>query len=172
MNTGMDEHKMTFEEVLARDGSLVYKNRGDSMLPLIREGRDLLLIERPKEWDQLPEGSLAGKLRRFDVPLYRRDSGQYVLHRVLKVRERDYVLCGDNRYRKEMGIVDGHVIGVLTGIIRDGRELSLKVPGMRYRLYLFFWCRMFPVRAFLLWTKALPGRIVRRMRKARNFGET
>ena len=69
----------TFEEELNRTGRLIYTNVGDSMLPLIRQGRDLLIIEKPH-----------GRLKKYDIPLYRRDSGQYVLHRILKVRRNDY----------------------------------------------------------------------------------
>jgi len=127
----------SFEEVLARDGRLVYTNVGDSMLPLIRQGRDLLIIE-PRR----------GRLKKYDVPLYRRDSGQYVLHRVLQVRENDYVLCGDNRWSKEYDITDRHILGVLTAVVRNGKELS--VTDWRYRLYVRLWCDLFPLRAFLL----------------------
>ena len=80
--------KTSFEEVIQKKGFLLYSNQGDSMLPLIRDGRDVLLISRKPE----------GRLKKYDVPLYKRDSGRYVLHRILKVRKDDYVLCGDNRY--------------------------------------------------------------------------
>ena len=133
----MSNSKSSFEEILAKEGRLIYSNVGDSMLPLIRQNRDLVVIERP-----------AGRLRKFDVPLYRRDSGQYVLHRVLKVRENDYVLCGDNRCSRETGITDRHVLGVLTAVIRDRKELS--VNDWRYRLYVRLWCGLFPLRVFLL----------------------
>lgn len=82
-----------FEDVIERDGRLVYTNVGDSMRPLIRQDRDILIIEKPH-----------GRLKKYDVPLYKRDSGQYVLHRVLKVRPDDYVICGDNRYNKEYAL--------------------------------------------------------------------
>ena len=38
----------TFEEILARDGRLVYKTRGTSMLPMLHQERDLVIIEGPK----------------------------------------------------------------------------------------------------------------------------
>ena len=41
-------HKSTFEEELARKRKLIYTNVGDSMMPLLRQGKDLLIIERPK----------------------------------------------------------------------------------------------------------------------------
>lgn len=141
-----------FEDVIAHGGRLVYTNVGDSMLPLIRQGRDLLIIEKPN-----------GRLKKYDVPLYRRDSGQYVLHRVLKVRDSDYVICGDNRYNKEYGITDRHIIGVLTAVVRDGREIP--VTALRYRLYVHLWCDFFPVRALILKAKKIPKRLKRRYEK-------
>ena len=127
----------SFEEILQKEGQLIYSNVGDSMQPLIRQGRDLLVIEPPK-----------GRLKKYDIPLYRRDNGKYVLHRILKVRPDDYVICGDNRWRCEYGITDRHIIGVLTAIIRDGKEVP--ITDWRCRLYTHLWCDLFPLRAFLL----------------------
>ena len=127
----------SFEEVLAHNGRLVYTHVGDSMWPLIRDDKDLLVIV-PAE----------GRLKRFDIPLYRRDTGQVVLHRILKVRESDYIICGDNRWYKETGITDRHIIGKLDAVIRDGKEHPLS--GIGYRMYVFLWCRLFPVRVFIL----------------------
>lgn len=141
--------KASFEEILERDGRLIYSSVGDSMLPMIRQGRDLLVIEKP-----------AGRLKRYDIPLYKRDNGRYVLHRILKVRDKDYVICGDNRYRPEYGITDRHIIGVLTAVITDGVEKPL--TGMRYGLYVFFWCRLFCVRALILRVVSFMKRVGRR----------
>ena len=130
-------NKSTFEEEIEKSGKIIYTNVGDSMMPFIKQGRDVLVISR-----------VEGRLKRYDVPLYKRDSGQYVLHRILKVRENDYVICGDNRWSKEYGITDRHIIGVLTGIIRDGREIP--VTDRKYRIYVHLWCDFFPVRAFFI----------------------
>ena len=132
--------KSTFEEEIRRNGKIIYTNVGDSMMPFIRQGRDVLIISK-----------VNGKLKRYDVPLYKRDSGQYVLHRILKVRKNDYVICGDNRWNKEYSITDKHIIGVLTGIIRDGREIL--VTDRKYRIYVHLWCDFFPVRAFIIRTR-------------------
>ena len=127
----------SFEEMIEKEGRLIYSSVGDSMLPLIREGRDIVII-----------GRCSGRLKKYDVPRYRRDSGQYVLHRILEVRENDYVICGDNRWSKETGITDRHIIGVLTAIVRDGKEIS--VNSWRCRLYAHIWCDLFPLRAVIL----------------------
>lgn len=130
-------NKSTFEEQIQKNGKLIYTNVGDSMMPLIRQDKDLLIIEK-----------VNGRLKKYDVPLYKRDSGQYVLHRILKVRENDYVICGDNRWRREYGISDRHIIGVLTGIVRDGK--TILVTDKKYQLYVHLWCDFFPVRAFVI----------------------
>lgn len=73
------------------------------------------------------------------------------------MRENDYVICGDNRYCKEYGITDRHIIGVLTSVVRDGKELDFGSFG--YRLYVFLWCGLFPVRALILRIKHYAKRI-------------
>lgn len=145
----------SFEDVLARDGRLVYTNVGGSMMPMLRQRRDLLIIERPR-----------GALRKYDIPLYKRDSGKYILHRILKVRKDGYVLCGDNQWRREYGVTDRQIIGVLTAFVRDGKEIP--VTDRRYRLYVHLWCDLFWPRAAILWCRALPGRIKRKIRRARS----
>lgn len=125
-------NKSTFEEVLAEKGELIYTNVGDSMYPLIKP-RDLLVIKRP----ELP-------LKRLDIPLYKRDSGQYVLHRIIKVRKDDYLICGDNRVGVESGITDRHIIGVLTEIIRDGETISVYSP--KKRLYAHVYSDFMPIK--------------------------
>lgn len=138
----------TFEEEIERRGKLIYTNVGDSMMPMLRQGRDLIIIEKPQ-----------GRLKKYDVPLYKRDSGQYVLHRVLKVRRDDYVICGDNRYSCEYGIMDRHIIGVLTGFVRDGKTVS--VTEWKYGLYVHLWCDFFYIRVIILKGRSM----IRRIRK-------
>ena len=71
-----------------------------------------------------------------------------MLHRILKVRKDDYVICGDNRWKKEYGISDRHIIGVLSAVIRDGKEVP--VSSLKYRIYVHIWCDLFPVRALIV----------------------
>lgn len=142
-----------FEDALARGGRLVYTCVGTSMLPMLRQKRDLLIIEKKE-----------GRLKKYDVPLYRRASGQYVLHRIVKVCADSYVLCGDHQWRREYGVTDGQIIGVLTAFVRDGREISVTDKG--YRLYVRLWCGLFPLRAALVWCAAIPGRLKRRWKQA------
>ena len=43
----MDMATTSFEELLARDGRLVYRVRGVSMRPMLRQERDIVIIEVP-----------------------------------------------------------------------------------------------------------------------------
>lgn len=142
----------TFKEQLELHGKIIYTNVGTSMMPLLREGRDVMIIERPN-----------GRLKKYDVPLYIRSDGMYVLHRILRVRKNDYVICGDHCIKREYGITDDDIVGVLTGIIRDGKTISMDSP--RYKLYYHLWCDFFYIRVFLLRAKSLLRRIFRRKGK-------
>lgn len=142
----------TFEEELERNGILIYTNRGDSMMPLLRENRDLIHIRR-----------VNGRCRKYDVPLYKRDSGQYVLHRILKVRKNDYVICGDNRWKREYGITDRHILGVLEGVTRNG--VYIPVTDKKYRIYVHLWCDFFYLRAVVCWIRS---KIIRFLYKRKN----
>lgn len=138
---------MTFEEIIAQQGHLVYTNTGTSMMPLLRQHRDLLVI-MPK-----PEG----RLHRLDVPLYKRDNGKYILHRILWVRKKDYILCGDNQWHPECGISDRHIIGILDAVVRDGKTIPLRSTpehphvSWKYRLYVHLWCDFYLLRAPIVW---------------------
>ena len=95
-NAEPEVRTVTFEEELARSGSLVYRTVGRSMLPLLRQGRDLFVVEKRGP----------GRLKAGDVVLYRRPPDKYVLHRIVEVREKDYVILGDNCVNREYGITD------------------------------------------------------------------
>lgn len=126
-----------FEEEIEKKGTLTYTNVGVSMLPLIRQKKDLIHIKK-----------CSGRLKKYDVPLYKLSNGRYVLHRIIKIRENDYVICGDNCTDKEYGITDKEIIGVLVGITRNGKYISVK--DKKYLVYVHLWCDFLEVRIFIL----------------------
>ena len=85
----VDMKTTTFEELLRRDGKLVYQVKGSSMTPMLRERKDIVVIS-----------AVSGRLRKNDVALYR-IGNNYVLHRVIKARSDSYVLRGDANYLSE-----------------------------------------------------------------------
>ena len=142
-------NKSTFEQVLQEHGQLVYTNVGDSMWPLLHEGRDLMIIDKKPE----------GRMKKYDAILYKRPCGKYIMHRILKVRQDDYVLCGDNRWLREFGVKDEWILGVLTAVVRKGKRVS--VTSWKYRLYVHIWCDFYWIRAFILRGWGVLRKIVR-----------
>lgn len=97
-------------EKLALGGRVIIKPKGTSMLPLIRQGIDEVeLSAPPKE-----------RLKKYDIPFYKRENGQFVLHRIVGVKKDSYILCGDNQTDLERGITDEMIFAVVTRIKRDG----------------------------------------------------
>lgn len=142
----------TFEEQLEQTGHLVFTNKGTSMLPLLRQDRDLMVLEKKG----------AERCRKFDAVLFKRDNGQYVLHRILKVRPADYWIVGDNCFTGE-NIREDQILGVLTAVVRDGTNIP--VTDRRYRAYVHLWCDCYPVRFFLLRCRHLAGALLRKIKR-------
>ena len=115
-------NKTTFEDFISENGKLTYTNIGTSMMPLLRQGKDLFTVTKKGR----------KRCKKGDVILYRK-SGKYVLHRIIKVRKNDYVILGDNCINKEYGIKDRDIIGIMTSFVRSGREYS--VNDLSYQIY-------------------------------------
>lgn len=129
--------KTTYEEELNRTGRFTYTCSGVSMLPLLRQHKDLFTIEKKQ-----------GRYEKFDVVLYKRPSGAYVLHRVVEVRKKDYVIMGDNCINKEYGILEEDILGIMTSFVRNGKEYPVSHKG--YRLYAVVWYFLYPLRKILM----------------------
>ncbi len=129
MNNGI-----SYEDYLESHGTLTYTNVGVSMLPLLRQGKDLFIVKKKE-----PERCRVG-----DVVLYRRPPDHYVLHRIIKVCPKDYVILGDNCVRKEKGIRDQDIIGIMTGFVRNGKTHSIRERP--YRVYSFIWLHTIELR--------------------------
>ena len=112
---------MSSEEGLKKNGYHASTTVGYSMYPLLRDRRDNIVV-RPCN----------GRLKKYDVPLYKRGD-EYVLHRIIKVLPDGYVICGDNCIRKEYGIKDENILGVLTEIYRNGKKIDMN--GFGYKFY-------------------------------------
>ncbi len=140
----MDKNS-SFEEVLNRDGRLAYTNVGFSMLPLIREGRDVMLIEKRD----------ITEIKRYDAVLFRRENikgrGEYILHRILKILpDGRFYIVGDNCTEGEI-VKPSQILGVLSGLHRDGKPINM--GGFRYKTYVALWCAPYHLRFGILHTK-------------------
>lgn len=112
-------------EQLAEGKSVNFYPRGTSMLPFLQEGRDSVTLSAPP-----------ARLKKYDVPLYQRANGQYVLHRVVKVGA-TYTCIGDHQFVPEKGVAHEQIIGVCTAFCRKGKRIF--ADNKAWRLYAMCW---------------------------------
>lgn len=141
-----------FASVIRERGKYVGPPAGPSMQPLLRMHRDAAVLVAP-----------TFPLKKYDVILYRRRNGQYVLHRIIGVKQGAYVLCGDAQWRRESGITDEMVIGVMQGFFRGDRYIPS--TNLIYRIYSVVWCALRPLRSFSFHVKDFWKVFVRKLRK-------
>ena len=122
------------QEALDTGKTIRFLPRGVSMLPMLRQGIDSVVLS------PVPE-----KLRKYDLPLYRRDNGKFVLHRIVKVGE-TYTCIGDNQFELEHGLRHEQMIALVTAFTRGRRQISTKNIG--YQLYCRIWHYSRPARHF------------------------
>lgn len=130
----LDDLMPLITEQLSLGQSVKFSPRGVSMLPMLRQGVDSVVLS------PLPQ-----QLKKYDIPLYKRENGSYVLHRVIKVGEH-YTLMGDNQFVKEEGISHSQLIGVVTAFYRGDKKYS--TDNVLYRGYCVLWCAVRPARHF------------------------
>lgn len=127
------------QDELAAGRSVRFSPRGVSMLPMLVQGRDSVLLS------PVPD-----KLKKYDLPLYRRKDGQFVLHRIVEAGE-TYTCVGDNQFKLETGLMHDQMIAVVTEFTRNGKTYS--VDARAYRLYCAGWHYTRPVRG--LWRRGI-----------------
>jgi len=146
----MAELMPLFREALDAGKSVRFSPRGISMKPMLRQGKDSVLLS------PLPD-----KLKKYDLPLYRRPDGKYILHRIVAVEGDHYVCCGDNQYVLETPVYHDQMIALVTAFTRGERQISVTAPG--YRLYCRLWCAARPLLRFYKRSRALLSRLKRRL---------
>lgn len=133
--TQLDTLMPLFRERLAAGQKVRFSPRGMSMLPMLRPGIDTVVLS------PVPE-----TLKKYDLPLYQRQDGKYVLHRIVAVEGDTYTCMGDNQFYPEEGLARGQMIALVTAFTRGKREYA--VTDIRYRLYCYLWHVSRPVRHF------------------------
>lgn len=134
IETSLEELMPIMQECLSAGKSFRFSPMGTSMLPMLREGIDSVVLS------PIPE-----KLAKYDIPLYKRDNGKYVLHRIIKADE-TYTCMGDNQFAAESGLRRDQMIAVVTAFYRGEKQCS--VSSLSYRIYCRFWHHSRPLRHF------------------------
>lgn len=107
---------------------------GNSMSPFLIHGRDTVYLS-----------PIERAVRRGDMILYRRENGQYVLHRVWTVEKETVTMVGDGQTALERGIRRDQLVAIVTHVTRKGKTLA---PGsLWWEFFAKAWIRILPLRA-------------------------
>ena len=125
---------------------------GRSMLPLLRAYRDAVEL--------IP---VNGRQQKGKIILYRRQDGQFVLHRIVELTPEGYICCGDNEAVREP-VSHSQLLAVTDGLIRRGKTVTL--DQFSYRVYTALWVGLFPLRGIYIKIRRFCGRNYRKLRKS------
>ena len=91
------------EEVISKGGTFRLFPRGTSMEPLIHAGEDSVLLGEAKD------------IQNGDVLFYKRENGNFVIHRLIEKRGNTLTMCGDHQIGLEYGVLPSQVLAKMVG---------------------------------------------------------
>lgn len=113
-------------KVLSEGGTFQFYPKGTSMEPMIHQRQDMVLLRA------LPE-----KLKKYQMILYKRKNGAFVLHRIVRIKKDSYTMRGDNQFILEPGIRREQMIGMVCSIIKP--EGKIDAESFSYRVKSASW---------------------------------
>lgn len=146
----MEEIAPIIREQIENGGKVSFTPKGNSMLPLFRNNRDVVTLEKP----DFP-------LKKYSVVFYQRETGQYVLHRLVRTNGAYYIMRGDNQYRNEYNITKEQIIAVVSEFIRNGKPY--KITDRSYRLYSVLWTDTVYIRRIYKVSRRIAGKVKRKI---------
>ncbi len=122
---------------------------GTSMNPFLGHYRDVICFRKPNR-----------ALRKGDMVFYQRCDGQYIMHRIWKVKPEGYYIVGDAQTEIDGPIKAGQIFGLVTKVKRKEKWIG---PGnFWWEFFEKIWLRMLPVRPIVL---SLYSKIYQRRQK-------
>lgn len=126
------------ESEIGSGRSVRFRVKGNSMRPLLRNGKDEVVVE--------PCGREG--VKRGDVILFRH-AGRYVLHRIVRKTGSRYLVQGDGVCRFCEVCGDADIIGVMTRVCRPSGK-QVETDSARWRLMSRLWLGLGPFRGPVL----------------------
>ena len=101
-----------YKEKLAENDVIAFVPGGNSMWPTLKNRGQSVIVKAKKE-----------RLKAFDVALYVRGQNTFILHRVIKVLEDGYLMCGDSQFVLEK-VNEDQIFGVMIGFYRGKKYID------------------------------------------------
>lgn len=110
---------------------------GSSMAPFLCHQRDRIIFKKPDR-----------ELKRGDMVFYQRKSGQYVMHRIYKVKPEGYYMVGDAQTEIEGPLQREQIFALVTKVKRKGQLME---PGdFWWEFFEKVWIRIIPMRPWIV----------------------
>lgn len=134
------------EKAVQNGDSFSFCSYGNSMKPFIPNGTHIITLS-----------PIVSELKKNDVVFYRRRSGAFVLHRIIKAeKDGSFTLCGDNQGFLEKGIQRDQIIARLSAMETDGKKIPLHSLSERIH------CALLPARRLLIRLYARARKILKK----------
>lgn len=124
----------SFEKILKSGKQVETQVRGYSMYPFLFPQKTWVRIRPVK----------GKKLKRGDVVLYRRETGLWVLHRIVRTDGKWFYMAGDNQTEIEGPVSKAQIFGWMSEYRKDEKWHS--VYFVPYWLGSRLWLKVLPVR--------------------------
>ena len=124
-------------DVLEKYGYYLSVPSGISMYPMIINKQGIVEIHK-----------LTKPAKRYDLVMYVRPNDQGVIHRVVYVLDKHYVIIGDNCWQFEY-VKKDQVKGIVTKFYRKGKWYD--TDNKLYRLYVHIWVDLLFLKRPLFW---------------------
>ena len=113
-------------EIAQKGESVCTVVSGGSMVPFLSGNKDYVYLEVPKR-----------RLRKGDIVLFTRTNGDFVLHRIKKIRKDGYYLTGDRQTVTEGPVSPEQIRLLATKVKRKGVFLTEK--SLKWKFYSKIW---------------------------------
>ena len=143
----------SIREILDSFGKYSGLTTGTSMLPLLHQGKDTIIVVKPE-----------GRLKKYDVALYVTSQGKYIMHRVVEVHDDHYIIMGDNLLAKEY-VTDDMICGKLIGFYKNGKHYVDCENSKLYKLYSRLIVAIIPLKPAYFFVRRCLGFVKRKIKK-------
>lgn len=105
---------------------------GSSMRPMLHNKKEQLVIQK-----------ISRPLKINDVVLFKRNDGQYVLHRIVCINKEYFIIRGDNCVNSEY-VYKKQIIGLLSGFYRKNKYINCD-NNLEYKIYVIILKALAPI---------------------------
>ncbi len=143
---------LRLRKYLQDHGCMIRTIEGYSMEPLLHNRESLIIINK-----------LEGLAKKYDTVLFIRPTGRHVLHRVIAVHKKHYIICGDNQWKYER-VPHDWVIAVMTEFSSDGKTFT-PVTDSKYLKYVTNHYKYYWIKYYIMLVGTFPERLFQKIKR-------